>query len=86
MIKFRKNKYFVALKNLILYSAIIHLILLIIYSIIKWDIVYLNYFNILDFDLFLPNIIHGYLSQILSIIVLVIVYLVIYFIPLKNNK
>ena len=60
MIKFGKNKYLSALKNLILFSASIHILLLIIYSVIKLDITHLNYFNILDFDLFFPNIISNY--------------------------
>jgi polyferredoxin len=86
MIKIKKNKYLSALKNLILFSASIHILLLIIYSVIKLDITHLNYFNILDFDLFFPNIIHGSFSQILSIIVISVIYFIIYFISLKKNK
>jgi hypothetical protein len=79
MKKIGKNKYFLALKNLILFSAIIHILSLIIYSIIQLEVIHLNYFNVLDFDLFFPNIINGFFSLILSIIVLLILYLIFYF-------
>ena len=75
-----KNKYLDALKNLVLFSALTHLSLLIIYSIVKLDVMPLNYFNILDLDLFFPSIIDGTLSQILSVVVMVAIYLFFYLI------
>ncbi len=83
--EFKKNKYLLVLKRLILFSAITHIILLIIYSFIRLDITYLNYFNILDLDLFFPNIIYGYFSQIVSILVILIIYFFIYFLS-KEHK
>jgi len=73
-----KNRFIDALVKLILLSAIIHLSLLLVYSILNLDFIYLNFFNLLDFDLFFPEVINGVLSQLLSIIVVIIVYVVIY--------
>jgi hypothetical protein len=87
MKQIQKNKYIDALKKLILFSAISHIILLILYSIINLTIIPLNYFNILDLDLFFPNIINGHLSQILSLIIIAIIYWTIYFFSSKKlNK
>jgi len=86
MKQIQKNKYIDALKKLILFSAISHIILLILYSIINLTIIPLNYFNILDLDLFFPNIINGHLSQILSLIIIAIIYWIIYFFSSKKIK
>jgi len=84
MKKSKKNIYLDTLIKLILFSAIFHIFLLIIYSIIKLNITYLNYFKILDIDLFFPNIVTGSLSQIISISIIIIMYVVIYFISSKK--
>jgi|GEM_PF-751963 hypothetical protein len=80
------NRYIKALTGLVLLSASIHIVILVIYSIINLDIRYLNYFNIIDVDLFLPEIADGPLSQILSIITIVVVFIVIYAGLTKKNK
>ena len=85
MPNFLNNEYMLALKHLMLFSAITHVLLLIIYSIIKMDIRYLNYFDILDFDLVFHNIINGALSQFLSILVIFTIYL-IFFLFFKKAK
>ena len=82
--KFISNKYIIALKNVMLFSAIFHMIMIAIYSIVKMNTVKFNFFNILDLDLFFPNMIKGNLSQIFSIIAFVIVYCIFYF--LKKEK
>jgi len=82
----QKNKYIDAFKKLILFSAISHIILLILYSIINRTIIPLNYFNILDLDLFFPNIINGHFSQIFSVITVAIIYWIIYFLQKKDRK
>lgn len=66
-------------KTFILVSGTSHLLILFIYTIIKRDMVTLNYFNVLDIDLFFPNIINGALSQILSIITIMVIGSIIYF-------
>ena len=84
--KFFSNKYIVALKNVMLFSAIIHMIMIAIYSIVNLNTVKFNFFDILDLDLFFPNIIKGNLSQIFSIIAFVIVYCIFYFINMEKKK
>ena len=79
------NKYFDALKKLIMFSAIVHISLLVIYSIIKFEMIHINYFNILDLDLFFPNIIYGPFSLIFSIITMIIIYFIFYFEILKKK-
>ncbi len=80
------NRYIKALAGLVLLSASIHIVILIIYSIINLDIRYLNYFNIIDVDLFLPEVGDGLLSQILSIITITVVFIVIYAGLTKKKK
>ncbi|RLC53433.1 MAG: hypothetical protein DRH89_10655 [Candidatus Cloacimonadota bacterium] len=84
--KFFRNKYVIALKNVMLFSAIVHMIMIAIYSIVKLNTVKFNFFDILDLDLFFPNIIKGNLSQVFSIIAFVIVYCIFYFINKEKNK
>jgi len=78
MIKF-KNRYLEALIKLILFSAIFHLVLLFIYALINLNISYLNYFSIIDIDLFLPSITEGPFSLIFSLITALALYLIILF-------
>ena len=84
--KTSENRYIDALIKLILFSAVFHIILIIIYSIVNLDITHLNYFNILDIDLFFPGIIDGPLSQVFSILMIAIIYLIIYSVFTKKDK
>ena len=78
MIQIVKNRYLDALLKFILLTAIMHVVLLIIFSIVTLNVVPLNYFNILDLDSFFPNVIEGTLSQVLSVVVMVALYLAIF--------
>jgi len=71
-----KNKYIIALKRTILFSAIIHLLILLWYAINTGNLKIINLFNILDLDLIYPNILKGNLSDFLSILALIIIYIV----------
>lgn len=73
--KMRRKRAFDALKKLIIFSAIIHLIILITYSVWYSDAAKVNYFNILEVRLLFPGFIVG---QIVSILVMVLTYAVIY--------
>jgi len=77
-----KNKYINALFLLMLFSAIVHMAILFFKAIKSLDVYVLNYFNILDIDLFYPNIFNNFWGNIFSLIFMV----VIYFIILKINK
>lgn len=78
MMKIAKNRYLDALLKLILLSAIVHLVLLAILVFINKDITILNYFNVIDLDLFFPNIAHGILSQVLSAAAMAVLYLILF--------
>jgi len=64
--KIANNRYLDALLKLMLFSAIFHMILLVIYAIRVQSILPLNYFNILDVDLLYPIAINGNVAQIFA--------------------
>lgn len=68
------NIYLASLAKTILLGASIHLSLLFIYSVMNGDLTPLNIFNILDIDLFFPNIAVGSILFIISYICLSIVF------------
>ena len=71
-----KSKYLDALKKTILLYAILHLIILLGYAIYSNNFKLLNLFNILDLELFFPNILNGFVSDIFSLVVLIIIYII----------
>lgn len=73
-----KNRWLVALLKTLLLFAFVHISILVVYFTITKDVVELNMFNILDIDLFFPQIDQGGASFILSTIVLLVVYLTIF--------
>ncbi|MGE0793112.1 MAG: hypothetical protein AB7V77_02965 [Candidatus Woesearchaeota archaeon] len=74
---FKNKPYFIALKNLIIFSAIIHMCLILVYSILTKDISFLNYFNIIGLNLFFPEIV-GSITQIFSFTSIIILFLIMY--------
>ncbi|MFA6215624.1 MAG: hypothetical protein WC768_03585 [Patescibacteria group bacterium] len=82
-----KNRFLQALVRVVLFSATVHLFLLVVFSVIKKDIVTLNYFKIIGLDLFFPNIASGVGSQILSMITMLVLYSLFFiFFAKKNHK
>ena len=81
-IKIVKNKYLNALFILMLFSAIVHMLVVFYFALTSGDFYIFNYFNILDLDLFYPNIFNNFIGNIFSILFVVFIYLII----LKNNK
>jgi len=75
-----------ALKYLILFSAVTHLLILGLFAVLKGDYVLINYFNILDLDFFFPSIIEGASSQFLSVFTMVGLYAAIYFLFTGKEK
>ncbi|MSU54390.1 MAG: hypothetical protein EXS48_00930 [Candidatus Staskawiczbacteria bacterium] len=73
-IKIVKNKYLNALFLLMLFSAIVHMLMLFYFAIISKDLYVLNYFNILDVDIFFPNIFNNFAGNIFSVILVIIIY------------
>jgi len=73
-----KNRYLDAFLKFVLLTAVIHMFLLFAAAIMNADMAYLNYFNILDIDLFFPGVEQGLVSQLISIAAMALVYAVIY--------
>ncbi|MFA6022572.1 MAG: hypothetical protein WC781_00625 [Candidatus Pacearchaeota archaeon] len=77
MNKIVKNKYLDALFKLMLLSAIIHVAILIIKSIISFNLYPLNFFQILEITYFFPSLASGLTSLVISFITMVVIYLII---------
>lgn len=70
------SKYVEALKKTVLFSATVHLLILLGNAIFTNNLKMLNLFNILDIELLFPNILNNSFSDISAIIVLFIIYIV----------
>jgi hypothetical protein len=70
-------KWVSALKKIMLFSAVVHMIMIGIYSFAKLNTVKFNFFDILDLDLFFPQMIHGNISQISSVATFCTLYVLI---------
>lgn len=81
-IKIVKNKYINALFILMLFSAIIHMLVVFFAVVISGDLYLINYFNILGADLFYPDAFNNFFGNIFSLFFVI----VIYFIILKYQK
>ena len=77
-----KNKYWNALLLLMLFSAIVHMIILFYMAGANRNFYFVNYFNILNISSFWPNIFNSFWGNIFSVITVAIIYLII----LKINK
>jgi hypothetical protein len=81
----KQNKFFIALKRTILFSATVHLLILFWHSISTGNLKVINLFNIIDLELIFPNIITGSLSDVFSFITLIIIYTV-FLLNYKKHK
>lgn len=70
--------------NLFLFSAIMHIIILLISVIKNGDIKYLNYFRIIGLEEFWPKITNGGISDLVSALVMVSV--VMFFLIISFRK
>ena len=81
-IKIVKNKYVNALLLLMLFSAVTHMIVALCFVLLSGDFYILNFFNIIDIDLFYPNIFNSFSGNIFSVFLMIAIYMFF----LKNNK
>lgn len=79
------SKYLIAAKHLVLFSASVHILLLIIFAIYKKNIFILNYFDILDIDLFFPEVAIGSTSMIIATAMVLTIYAGIYWFQNKKD-
>ena len=78
MKKITKKSLWKAFKWLVLLSACTHLVLLFLSFLQTQDVTLMNYFNIIDLDLFIPNIENGIVSQIFSLGIIILLYYMLY--------
>jgi len=83
-----KNRFLNTLVKFILFSAVLHILLLAIAFVFKRDLTAVNYFNVVGLNLFFPEIGQGLASQIFSLLTMVVIYGLIFFVSNKktNNK
>ncbi|MFH1597942.1 MAG: hypothetical protein ABIB97_02625 [Patescibacteria group bacterium] len=81
-----RNRFLAAFLKLILFTGVIHIAILIAYSIKSVDKSQLHLFRILDLDLFWPEAFEGLTSFIVSVAVIIILYLIIYFFFTERKK
>ena len=79
MILFVRNRYLDAALKSLLFYAVIHFFLMLLYFLRFGDWTVFNLFSILGFTLFFPTIAVGVLSAVLSWVVLISVFLLIYY-------
>ncbi len=79
-----KNKYLNTLFMLILFSAIVHILILFYIAITTANLNILNYFSILQINYFIPNFLSDFWGNIISIIFVIFIYFTILFIS-KNE-
>lgn len=70
----------------LLFLASIHTVILILLAFLKHDLIYLNFFNILDLEQFFPGIDQGSTSFILSGVVIAIIFSAAYLISQKKKS
>ena len=86
MMRIAKNRILDAMLKCVLLTALVHLGILAIYSIIFWDLGVFNYFSILDMGLFIPGISAGQVSMVVSTAFMASVFLAIFFFYTKSEK
>ncbi|HOJ39180.1 MAG TPA: hypothetical protein PKX93_12140 [bacterium] len=74
-----------ALISLILFSAILHLILLAALAVQYRDLTFLNYFHILELHRFFPRLVTGQLTHFLSLVAIFFLFLIIYSLTPENK-
>ena len=80
-----KNKYLNALLLLMLFSAIVHMVVLFVNALAKQDFYTLNYFNILDLDLIYPGLANSFWGNVFSLLCVAVLYFLILKINDKEN-
>lgn len=74
-----KKRLVSSVRRTILFFAIVHIAILIIYAISNAKVEVLNIFNILNLNFFVGNIGYGMLSQVISILLVAGVFGIVFF-------
>jgi len=81
-IKIVKNKYINALFLLMLFSAVIHMLVVFYLAVKYWNLHFLNYFNIVSLSYVIPNFSNNAWCDVASGVLMAMLYVLI----LKINK
>lgn len=81
-----KNPYLDALLKLMLLSAIIHMIVLVTYSILNGNVSHLNFFKIINIELFFPEIVNVDCYGLYSFVITIWLYIFLYYFSNIRNK
>ncbi len=73
-----QNKYLNALLLLMLFSASVHMVILIVWAIMQRNLDYLNYFNILTLNYFFPGVFEGWGASGISLATVIVIYGIIF--------
>ncbi len=77
---FRSSRIFRAAIRMVLLSAVLHIVLLLVVAVLRRDITILNYFDIIDVDLFMPSLAGSMPVTVISFVFLIAMYIVIFLI------
>jgi hypothetical protein len=80
-----KKRFVTSFTNAILFFALTHIGILFILAVVKQDLIYLNFFNIMDISRFFPGIDQGMVSFVVSGILMALVFSISYLLT-KNKK
>jgi hypothetical protein len=84
MIRIAKNRILDALLKFILVTALIHLSVMAVYSIVTWDFGLWNYFRIINLNLFVPGSVLGPVSMAVSAALMATGIMAMYFFYTKG--
>lgn len=78
MLKICKNRFLDALCKFVLFSAFLHVIAIVVFFIVKRDVIAFNYFHIISAHLVFPDLIKGWFAQVISLVIMIVLYVIIF--------
>lgn len=81
-----KNRYIDTLLKLMLLSAVIHMIVLAVYSVSNNDFTSFNFFTIVGLDLLFPQIVANDCQYLYSFVTVLCLYILLYYFLNSKNK
>ena len=81
-----KNKYLDALFKLMIFSSIIHVSIVTVYSLLSWDITELNFFKIVGLDFVFPSLVDNENTFLFSFLITLVLYLFFFFNSKSSNR
>lgn len=79
MNRFSENRFIDAALKTVIVSALTHITIIVIHAIMTSNIMKLNYFKILELDLFIPGVGRDMMSFFVSMVTLLLVYFLVFY-------